>query len=123
MYKPPQQAFSPHISRDYTAQQNSQPVMSFLIQFSDVLSYRVVASAIQLPVQLGDLFLFVPLLYLAILLPFSINGIGIREMVFVFFAAGWGISQSDAVAFSLTVFTLNLAGSLAGAPIYWFRRR
>src|SRR5262252_10426858 len=26
MYKPPQQAFSPHISRGYTAQQNSQPV-------------------------------------------------------------------------------------------------
>jgi hypothetical protein len=26
MYKPPQQAFAPHISRDYTAQQNSQPV-------------------------------------------------------------------------------------------------
>jgi transposase-like protein len=26
MYKPPQQAFFPHISRGYTAQQNSQPV-------------------------------------------------------------------------------------------------
>jgi transposase len=25
MYKPPQQAFSPHISKGYTAQQNSQP--------------------------------------------------------------------------------------------------
>src|SRR5262245_2620912 len=26
MAKPPQQAFSPHMSRDYTAQQHSQPV-------------------------------------------------------------------------------------------------
>jgi hypothetical protein len=26
IYKPPQQALSPHISRGYTAQQNSQPV-------------------------------------------------------------------------------------------------
>lgn len=26
IYKPPLQAFSPHISRGYTAQQNSQPV-------------------------------------------------------------------------------------------------
>src|SRR5215813_1065543 len=26
MYKPPQQAFSPHISRGYSTQQNSQPV-------------------------------------------------------------------------------------------------
>jgi hypothetical protein len=29
MYKPPQQAFSPHISRGYAAQQNSQPVKKF----------------------------------------------------------------------------------------------
>jgi hypothetical protein len=28
MYKPPQQAFFPHISRGYTAQQNSQPVIT-----------------------------------------------------------------------------------------------
>ena len=27
IYKPPQQAFSPHISSGYSAQQNSQPVM------------------------------------------------------------------------------------------------
>src|SRR4029453_10069052 len=30
MHKPPQQAFSPHISRGYTAQQNSQPVIFHL---------------------------------------------------------------------------------------------
>jgi putative transposase len=28
MYKPPQQAFAPHISRGYTTQQNSQPVIT-----------------------------------------------------------------------------------------------
>ncbi|MCZ2121574.1 MAG: hypothetical protein LC108_04840 [Anaerolineales bacterium] len=66
--------------------------------------------------------LFVPLLYLAILLPLSFNGIGIRESVFVIFAASWGITSADAVAFSLTVFALGLAGSLAGGIIYWFDR-
>ncbi|MEB2333401.1 MAG: lysylphosphatidylglycerol synthase domain-containing protein [Anaerolineaceae bacterium] len=69
-----------------------------------------------------DLMLFVPLLYLAILLPLSFNGIGIRESVFVIFAASWGITSADAVAFSLTVFALGLAGSLAGGIIYWFDR-
>lgn len=93
--------------------------ISFLIQFMEVFSFRLVAGAIQIPVQLSDLFLFVPLLYLAVLLPFSVNGIGIRETVFVFFASRWGISQAEAVAFSLTVFTLTLAGSLIGGPIYW----
>ena len=79
-------------------------------------------AAIQLPVKFSDLLLFVPLLYLAILLPLSVNGIGIRESVFVLFAASWGITSADAVAFSLTVFALNLAGSLIGGVIYWFDR-
>lgn len=98
-------------------------LISFLIQFADVFAFLLVARSIRLPVQLSDLFLFVPLLYLAVLAPFSVNGIGIRETVFVFFASWWGISQSEAVAFSLTVFTLNVAGSLVGGPIYWIDRR
>lgn len=97
-------------------------LVSFLIQLADVFSFRLVASAIQLPVTFTDLLLFVPLLYLAILLPLSVNGIGIRESVFVIFASSWGITSADAVAFSLTVFALNLAGSLVGGVIYWFDR-
>jgi hypothetical protein len=97
-------------------------LISFLIQLADILSFWVVGSAIRLPVEFTDLLLFVPLLYLAILLPLSFNGIGIRESVFVIFAASWGITSADAVAFSLTVFTLNLAGSLVGGIIYWFDR-
>jgi len=97
-------------------------LLSFLIQFSDVFSFRIVAAAVRLPVKLTDLLLFVPLLYLAILLPLSVNGIGIRESVFVIFSAIWGITSADAVAFSLTVFALNLAGSLVGGVAYWFDR-
>jgi hypothetical protein len=88
----------------------------------DIFAFRLVGAAIQLPVKFSDLLLFVPLLYLAILLPLSVNGIGIRESVFVLFAASWGITSADAVAFSLTVFALNLAGSLVGGVIYWFDR-
>jgi glycosyltransferase 2 family protein len=97
-------------------------LVSFLIQFIDVLSFYVVATAIQIPVKLTDLLLFVPLLYLAILLPVSLNGIGVRETVFVMFSGIWGISSTNAVAFSLTVFTLGLAGSLLGGIFYWFDR-
>jgi glycosyltransferase 2 family protein len=97
-------------------------LLSFLIQFMDIFAFRLVGAAIQLPVKFSDLLLFVPLLYLAILLPLSVNGIGIRESVFVLFAASWGITSADAVAFSLTVFALNLAGSLVGGIIYWFDR-
>ena len=97
-------------------------LISFLIQLTDIYSYRLIAASLQLPVRLMDLFLFVPLLYLAILLPISVNGIGIRESIFVTFSSAWGITSADAVAFSLTVFALNLAGSLAGGIIYWFDR-
>jgi len=98
-------------------------VISFLIQFMDVIMFWLIGQAIWLPVNVSDLLLFVPLLYLAVLIPVSVNGIGIRETVFVFFASRWGISQADAVGFSLTVFTLGLVGSLVGGPIYWFSRK
>lgn len=97
-------------------------LISFLIQFTDISAFRLVAAAIQLPVNLSDLLLFVPLLYLAILLPISFNGIGVRETVFVMFSSIWGITSADAIAFSLTVFILNIAGSLVGGIIYWFDR-
>jgi len=97
-------------------------LLSCIIQFMDVYIFRVVASSIQLPVKLTDLLLFVPLLYLAILIPLSFNGIGIRESIFIVFASSWGITSANAVAFSLTVFALNLAGSMAGGVIYWFDR-
>jgi uncharacterized protein (TIRG00374 family) len=97
-------------------------IVSFLIQLLDVSSFRLVAAAIQLPVKLSDLLLFVPLLYLAILLPISFNGLGVRETVFLMFSVVWGITSADAIAFSLTVFALNLAGSLVGGIIYWFDR-
>lgn len=97
-------------------------LISFAVQLLDIFSFWVIGAAIQLPVKFSDLTLFVPLMYLAILLPLSFNGIGIRESVFVIFAASWGITSADAVAFSLTVFALGLAGSLAGGIIYWFDR-
>jgi uncharacterized protein (TIRG00374 family) len=97
-------------------------LLSFLLQLSDVFSFYVVGSAIQLHVKYMDLLLFVPLLYLATLLPVSVNGIGIRESVFVLFASSWQITSADAVAYSLTVFALNLGGSLVGGVIYWFDR-
>ncbi|HRQ33256.1 MAG TPA: lysylphosphatidylglycerol synthase transmembrane domain-containing protein, partial [Anaerolineales bacterium] len=97
-------------------------LISFAVQLLDIFSFWVIGVAIQLPVKFTDLMLFVPLLYLAILLPLSFNGIGIRESVFVIFAASWGITSADAVAFSLTVFALGLAGSLVGGIIYWFDR-
>lgn len=98
-------------------------LISFLIQFMDICAYFLVAKALWLPVQFSELFLFVPLLNLAILIPLSVNGIGIRETVFVFFSSMWNISQADAVAFSITIFSLNLIGSLIGGPMYWMERR
>jgi hypothetical protein len=98
-------------------------VISFLIQFVDVFMFWLIGQAIWLPVRVSDLLLFVPLLYLAVLIPVSFNGIGIRETVFIFFASRWGISQADAVGFSLTVFTLGLVGSLLGGLLYWISRK
>jgi uncharacterized protein (TIRG00374 family) len=53
-----------------------------------------------------------------IALPISMNGVGVRELLFKSFLGLLGIDGNTAVTFSLTFFVLNLAWSLLGGAFY-----
>jgi glycosyltransferase 2 family protein len=57
-----------------------------------------------------------------IALPVSMNGVGVRELLFKHFLALVGIDGNTAVTFSLTFFVLNLAWSLLGGAFYHLYR-
>jgi uncharacterized protein (TIRG00374 family) len=96
--------------------------IAVIMQIVGVLAEYIVAVALQLPIGISDVFIFVPLLYLAITVPVSINGIGIREAAFVLFFSQLGITQAESVAFSLSCFTLLLLFSMVGGLIYLIDR-
>jgi uncharacterized protein (TIRG00374 family) len=57
-----------------------------------------------------------------IALPVSMNGIGVRELLFRNFLGLVGIDANTAVTFSLTFFVLNLVWSLLGGAFYHMYR-
>jgi glycosyltransferase 2 family protein len=65
----------------------------------------------------------IPVALIAVAVPVSINGWGVREAVIVALAAGHGIPAADALAVSLTLGVVNLAVSLPGAYFLWSAAR
>jgi glycosyltransferase 2 family protein len=57
---------------------------------------------------------------LVAILPFTVGGLGARELVFLWGAAQFGLQQQHAVYISLVFYVLTVAGSLAGL-LYVFR--
>jgi uncharacterized membrane protein YbhN (UPF0104 family) len=54
-------------------------------------------------------------------IPFSISGLGVREVTFVALLVPYGIASDDALALSLLVFVRGLAFALTGG-IYEMKR-
>ena len=96
--------------------------LSLLLQTNVVLYYFVIARALGLPVPLLDFFLVVPLSLFVMMLPISINAIGIRENVFAFFLAMFGVARSEAIAFAWIAYGMLAVQGMLGGIVYAFRR-
>ena len=58
-----------------------------------------------------------PLLFLVMLVPFTINGLAVRETFFVSFLAALGVSANAAFATGFLFFLVTIALALPGAAI------
>lgn len=95
--------------------------VSSILQVNVVAFHYLISLSLNLDVPLIYYFIIVPVAMTVLLVPFSINGIGIREGVFVYLLAGLGVSSSDAIAFSLLSFILLLTQAVIGGIIFAFR--
>ena len=66
----------------------------------------------------GILLAFLPAVLIAQVLPISISGLGVRELLFVLFLHPLGVPRSQAIALGLLLYLLNLVVSLLGAPAF-----
>ena len=96
-------------------------VISLLLQINVVIFHYFISLALGLEVPILYYFIIVPVALTFLIVPFSINGIGLREGVFVFLLAGIGVSPSDAIALSLLSFFLVLTQAMIGGIIFAFR--
>jgi uncharacterized protein (TIRG00374 family) len=96
---------------------------SLLLQTLVVLNNWLLARALHVPIPLPYFFLIVPLALFVMMLPVSINAIGVREGVWTFFFAAFGVAGAKAVAVAWLDFGLVLLQALVGGAIYAWGRR
>ncbi len=97
--------------------------LSLMLQVVVVIHSILIARALNIDISISALFIIVPLSFLIMTAPISINGIGLRESIFVFFFGLYGVSEEQALAFSFTSFAMILGQGIIGGLIFMLRRR
>lgn len=97
--------------------------LSFLFHVIDIEVVTILARSLGISTPASYFFLAVPIINILIILPVSLNGIGIREGAFVFFFSKVGIPQASILALSLLLYASIVVLSLAGGLSYTARRR
>ncbi len=92
-------------------------LLSLLLQVNVIIYTYVVALSLNLRIPLIDFFIIVPIVLLILVLPVSINGIGLRENAYAFMFAGY-IAGEEAVALSWVLLALTLFLGAIGGLFY-----
>lgn len=96
--------------------------LSTLLQANVVIHYFLISEALGLNIPFMSFFLIVPLATFIMMLPISINAIGVREGTFTFFFAAFGVLHPEAIAFSWIVYGMIVVQGLIGGVLYALRR-
>lgn len=92
--------------------------ISLLIQFLSIVIVWISAYAIHLKVPFYVFLVFIPLINLTIMIPLTINGIGLRESAYYLLFSQIGLPVETAVTLSLLNFVVLLCAALPGAIVY-----
>jgi uncharacterized protein (TIRG00374 family) len=91
--------------------------LTVVIQAVRVLAIWLAAKAVGVDLSPRVYYVMGPLLFLVMLVPFTINGLAVRESFFVSFLGNLGVGADPAFAAGFLFFVVTLALSLPGAGI------
>jgi glycosyltransferase 2 family protein len=104
-----------HAYRDHPGLLFGVFVLTLAVQSVRVLAIWLAGKAVGVDLSPKPYYVMGPLLFLVLLVPFSINGIAVRESFFVSFLGRLGVSADDAFATGFLFFVVTLCLSLPGA--------
>jgi len=96
--------------------------LSILLQLNVIVFYWLIARSLGFGLSVGQMFLVVPIATFLMMLPISINGIGVRESAWVGLLALYGVGAAPAVALAWLEYGLMLLLGLIGGIVYATRR-
>jgi uncharacterized protein (TIRG00374 family) len=105
-----------HDYRGHRATLLAVGLLALLVQAARVGVIWMLARALGLDVPDSVVLLAGPVVFAALALPVSLNGIGVREAVFVYFLHGHA-TRSEAVALGLAFFAVGTLTALGGAAV------
>ena len=96
---------------------------TILLQVNVILCWGVLARALEIDLPIESFFLVVPALALVLLIPVSINGIGLRENGLLALLVPLGVGAPEVVALAWVDYAIQLGWGAAGGVVYVFHRR
>ena len=96
-------------------------ILAFVVQSLRVLTHVLVAGAMDIPLdstRILQLYVLVPILGVAVVLPISFNGLGVREFVATRIMPDIGILAETAIALQLVTYLVQVAVSLIGGVVF-----
>jgi len=91
--------------------------LTFVVQTVRVLSIWATARAVGIELGVRIYYVMGPLLFLVLLVPFTLNGFAVREAFFVSFLGGLGVGADQAFAAGFLFFLLTAVLALPGAAV------
>ena len=96
--------------------------LSILLQVNVVVHFVLLARAVGVEVPVESMFLIIPVAVFIMMLPISINAIGVREAVFVFLFSLYGVESVQALAFAWIAYSFTLLQGVLGGVVFALRR-
>ncbi|MBI3732325.1 MAG: flippase-like domain-containing protein [Chloroflexi bacterium] len=93
-------------------------LVGFMFNLLLIAINYLVGRALGQNIALGYFFLYVPIISTLLLLPISLNGLGVREGAYVLLFASAGVSSASAASMSLAFWAITVAAGLAGGALY-----
>jgi glycosyltransferase 2 family protein len=95
--------------------------LTVALQVARIMAIWLCGEAVGIDLSPVVYFIFGPLLFLVMLVPFTINGLGVREAFFVAFLGRFGVDQDAAFAAGFLFYAVTVATSVPGALILLWR--
>ena len=115
-------AVVPYRARPWRGVLAAAIAQSFLFQAIVILVVFLNAKALALDVPVAAIAVFVPLISLAGMLPLSVNGLGIRDVLYVLLFGRIGVPADVAFTLSVLYTAVTFGASLPGGIVYALRR-
>lgn len=97
-------------------------LLSVVLQVNVIFYYFCISKALGFGVDMSYFFVIVPVAVITVMIPVTINGIGLSENIWAFLLANAGVSVGQAVLFSWTHLSLMLCFGIVGGVAYLLRK-